>query len=364
MKLKYFILAIFILSILFFSAQDIYAEIQTITQTIRQPFAGSQSPDDARIAAIHRVKREVLEMAGTYIESLTIVKNSVIEKDEITALAAGILKAEIISEPQPYVEGRSFGIEVVAKVDVDTGILEARVSKLLKDKTLLGKLKESQERERQLLERIQTLEEKNVHLTSATANAQKEELRKEFRRASAGLNAVELNQKALSLWDHGFYTDVPQALRYLEQAIAIDPEYGDAYNNIGLAHDNQGEYDRAIGYYKKALEVGLKKLGPDHPAVATYYNNIGAAYAHKGEYDQAIGYFKAALEIGLKKLGPDHPQVAAYYDNIGAAHAHKEEYNRAIDYFKKALEICMKTLGPDHPCIKKYNEHLDAVRGE
>jgi hypothetical protein len=33
-------------------------------------------------------------MAGTYIESLTVVKDSQVDKDEILALAAGVLKAE------------------------------------------------------------------------------------------------------------------------------------------------------------------------------------------------------------------------------------------------------------------------------
>ena len=48
-----------------FSASPAFAEVETVTRTVRQPFGGSQSPDDARIAAIARAKREALEMAGT-----------------------------------------------------------------------------------------------------------------------------------------------------------------------------------------------------------------------------------------------------------------------------------------------------------
>lgn len=43
-------------------------EIQTITHIVKQSFAGSQSPDDARISAVAKAKREALEMAGTYYE--------------------------------------------------------------------------------------------------------------------------------------------------------------------------------------------------------------------------------------------------------------------------------------------------------
>ncbi|MCG2755039.1 MAG: hypothetical protein L6247_05685, partial [Desulfobacteraceae bacterium] len=55
------------------------AEIKTYIHTVKQSFEGSQSPDDARIGAIAKAKREVLEKAGTYLESLTIVRESVVE---------------------------------------------------------------------------------------------------------------------------------------------------------------------------------------------------------------------------------------------------------------------------------------------
>jgi hypothetical protein len=74
-----------------------FATIQAITHTVQQPFGGSQSPDDARIAGIARAKREALEQFGTYIESTTIVKNSQVDSDEILALTAGTTKVEVIS---------------------------------------------------------------------------------------------------------------------------------------------------------------------------------------------------------------------------------------------------------------------------
>jgi len=52
-----------------------YAERKQFSQEVNQPFGGSQSPDDARIAALTKAKLEGLEKAGTYIESLTVVEN-------------------------------------------------------------------------------------------------------------------------------------------------------------------------------------------------------------------------------------------------------------------------------------------------
>jgi len=338
-----------------------YAEIETITSTIRQSFGGSQSPDDARIAAFAKAKREALEQAGTYLESLTIVKNSVLEKDEIFALTAGVLKAEIVSQKN-YATEDAFGIVIVAKVDIDTNVLEERVRKLLKDRKLLKKYQDAQEREKDLLVRIKSLEEKNRKLQSSFSNEDKDRLKEEFRKTSHQLTATELNEKALALWDHGFYTDVIRAIGYLKDAIRLDPDYGEAYNNMGLAYNHKGEYDRAIGYYQKALNIDLKKLGPEHPSVAIDYNNIGLAYGSKGEYDRAIEYYQKALKINLKKLGPEHPDTAIVYNNIGSAYRSKGEYDRAIGYYQKALKIGIKQLGKNHPYTKIFQQNLNSVK--
>jgi hypothetical protein len=87
-------------------------EILTIKHTVKQTFGGGQSPDDARISGIALAKREALEKAGTYIENLTVVKNYKVEKDEILALTAGVLKAEVVSQKN-YASDDAFGIEIV-----------------------------------------------------------------------------------------------------------------------------------------------------------------------------------------------------------------------------------------------------------
>ena len=79
---------------------------------------------DARAAV-----REALEEAGTYLESLTVVHNMRVKKDDVLALAAGVLRVRIIEEA-PYMEGRALGMRVVAEVRVDTAGLEERVHRL------------------------------------------------------------------------------------------------------------------------------------------------------------------------------------------------------------------------------------------
>lgn len=269
-----------------------FAEIKVYTHTVKQPFAGSQSPDDARIAAITKAKREVLEMAGTYLESLTVVKDNQVADDQIIVLAAGVLKAEIISQKN-YASDDAFGIIVVAKVEVDTSILEKRIQRLLSDKSLLTQYQEKQNKEDELLSRITRLIERNrqLHNLSSQDRIQRTmELQTQFQEASKGLTAVNLTQKALSLWENGKYSDPAKAITYLNQTIQLDPANAKAYLNRGNAFLNLKQFIKAIQDYNQALI-----LEPDNPQA---YNNRGICYIKLTRFDQACKDFQKACELG------------------------------------------------------------------
>ncbi|HJN25080.1 MAG TPA: tetratricopeptide repeat protein, partial [Rhodospirillales bacterium] len=60
-------------------------------------------------------------------------------------------------------------------------------------------------------------------------------------------------------------------------------------------------------------------VGEDYPDVAKFRNNLGMAWQAKGEYDKAIEYYELALASDLKTLGEDHPDVARVRNNLGLA---------------------------------------------
>ncbi len=123
-----------LLTVLLLLPVSAIGEIQTITHTVKQSFGGSQSPDDARIYAVAKAKREALEGAGTYIESITVVNDLQVDKDEILVLAAGVLNAEVVSQKN-YASDDAFGIDVTVKVVVDTSVLEERVKNFFRTPT-------------------------------------------------------------------------------------------------------------------------------------------------------------------------------------------------------------------------------------
>ena len=346
------ILAAFLILLLLIPVSAI-GEIQTITHTIKQPFGGSQSPDDARIAAVAKAKREALEMAGTYIESLTVVKNSQVDKDEILALAAGVLKAEVVSQKN-YIIGDAFGIEIVVNVVVDTSVLEERVKKLLQDRIYLGQLNQARTREKELLEKIAVLEEKNRE--NGKSNKKKANLKKEFQNASRGLTAVDWTNKAFALWIDGKFIDPKKVIEYLTNSIRLEPNAPNSYHNRGFAYHEDGQYQRAIGDFNKAI-----RLKPD---LAPVYVSRGVAYYELGQYQRAIEDFNEAI-----RLKPDDD--VAYYNrgltygkNLGQYQRAFEDLDEAISlkpddasaYNNRGIVYCM--LGQYQRAIEDYNEAI------
>ena len=112
-----------------------------------------------------------------------------------------------------------------------------------------------------------------------------------------------------------------EAIEAYKKALAIKPDYADAYNNMGNALQDQGKLDEAIEVYKKALAI--------KPDYADAYNNMGNALQDQGKLDEAIEVYKKALAI--------KPDYAEAYNNMGNALQDQGKLVEAIEVYKKAL---------------------------
>jgi hypothetical protein len=70
------------------------AELRTITATGEYRMGDNDTRTDAKRLALMDAKRLALEQAGTYLESVTEVKNLQVSRDEIRTYAAGIVEVK------------------------------------------------------------------------------------------------------------------------------------------------------------------------------------------------------------------------------------------------------------------------------
>jgi tetratricopeptide (TPR) repeat protein len=155
-----------------------------------------------------------------------------------------------------------------------------------------------------------------------------------------------------------------EAIKFFEKDLEISqkilpkdhPDLISSYNNIGTVHFNMGEYSKALSQYKKCLEIRRQSLPPDHLDLAASYNNIGVMYKNMGEYSKALLSHENALAIQQRSLPPNHPDLAASYGNIGLTYMHLGEYSNALSFLEKTVEIQRQSLPSNHPHLAySYN---------
>jgi Tfp pilus assembly protein PilF len=92
-------------------------------------------------------------------------------------------------------------------------------------------------------------------------------------------------------WAYRHLDRIDDAIAECREAIALDPDFGNPYNDIGAYLIDQGKLDEAAEWLEKA------KRAPRYEPRHFPFMNLGRLYEAKGMINQAIAEFAAALEI-------------------------------------------------------------------
>lgn len=129
-----------------------------------------------------------------------------------------------------------------------------------------------------------------------------------------------------------------------------------SYSNIAVMYFNQQEYENALDFHQKALEIKRRILPKNDPSIAKSYHNIGMVYSRMNDDTKALENYQAGLEIRLQVLDEDDSDLAKSYYEIGEAHKKLKDYEIALEFYQKALAIERKVLGEIHSDVAiSYN---------
>lgn len=104
-------------------------------------------------------------------------------------------------------------------------------------------------------------------------------------------------------------------------------EAADKEKALGTENYKKRNFDEAIAHYSKAWEL--------HKDI-TYLNNLGAAHYEKGEYEKAIETCEKAVEEG-REIYADFKLIAKSLARIGTAYDKLGDLEKAVEYYNRSL---------------------------
>ena len=117
--------------------------------------------------------------------------------------------------------------------------------------------------------------------------------------------------------------DRPAAMRHLQRALALRPDYPEALNNLGLVLAQSGRPAEGLALIERALRL--------KPHLSEAHNNRGIALTAVGRGEEAVAAFRRA-----GALNPAFPNI---HENLGKLLDHLGRHAEAAESFAEAKRL-------------------------
>jgi tetratricopeptide (TPR) repeat protein len=162
------------------------------------------------------------------------------------------------------------------------------------------------------------------------------------------------------------------AIIFYEKALQIKREilppnhhsFAVSFNDIGSVFEKMNQYSQALLYYEKGLEIEQNIVSLNQSGLGYAYSHIGSVYAKMGEYSKALLFHEQAVEIRENLPPLDQGTLAQSYNNISSVHVKINNYSEALSSYEKALEIQKKILPSNHPDLAQSYSDIGFVYGK
>ncbi len=121
--------------------------------------------------------------------------------------------------------------------------------------------------------------------------------------------------------------DYDKAIGFYKKALEAEPKLSKAHHAIGIVFTKTGRYAEAKDYYLMAVVTD--------PRNALAYNSLGFAYDREGDLAEAQRCFLKALEL--------KPNSWQAHNNLGMVYGKMGENEKAVQEFERALKINPKS---------------------
>ena len=113
--------------------------------------------------------------------------------------------------------------------------------------------------------------------------------------------------------------------------------YSSSLNEIANIYNLSGKYEEALAFYFRALKIKEAAVqGSPGQGIVYSYNDISIVYQNMHNYDKAIFYMKKCIDLAENHL-PSKYYLCLFYSNIANLYSITRQYKKAEDYLQKGL---------------------------
>lgn len=134
---------------------------------------------------------------------------------------------------------------------------------------------------------------------------------------------MDINKSIKSAFQHYHAGNIQQSKQICTQALKEAPDNGEIIYILGLVHAHLEEYDLAIQYFKRSIEINV--------TMADAYLALGAVSQKKLLFDEALDFYREALEID--------PNFSEALENMGDIFRKTRRFDEAVSCYKKVLQL-------------------------
>ena len=98
-------------------------------------------------------------------------------------------------------------------------------------------------------------------------------------------------------WTYSFQGKLDEAIEQCKEAIAVDPDFGNPYNDIGVYLMQQDKLDEAVPWLERAKQA--KRYEPRQFP----YMNLGRIFLKQGKWRDALREFEGAVRMAPADAG-------------------------------------------------------------
>ena len=107
-------------------------------------------------------------------------------------------------------------------------------------------------------------------------------------------DATVLRDRVLQYREQGFAAqqkgDLDKAQEFYQKVVQLDPYHAVTYNDLGVVYEAKGRLKLAEDSYLKAIQINSDFLSP--------YYNLGCLYENLGDYNKAVKYLRKRVDLG------------------------------------------------------------------